>query len=66
MLRPRAIRVTIPSTLIRVSSMMLSRSAGVVRLGVYLDKVIGRCGSRGVLQMRSSRDCSRQDWEESE
>jgi hypothetical protein len=49
-----------------MSSMMLSRPSGVVGLGMHLYEMPGRCRSRGVLQMRSSRDSSRQDWEKSE
>lgn len=41
--------------------MMLSRSSGVMRLGMNLNKVVGRCRSRSVLQVGSSRN-SRQDW----
>jgi len=48
-----------------MSSMMLSGSTRVVRLDMDLGKVIGRCRSRGVLQMRSSRD-SHQDWKKSD
>jgi len=45
--------------------MMLSRSTRVVGLDMNLGQVVGRRRSRGVFQMRSSRD-SHQDWEKSD
>jgi len=44
---------------------MLSRSSRVMRVEMNLSKVVGRCRSRGVFQVRSSRD-GHQDWEKSE
>jgi len=44
---------------------MLSRSSRVVRVEMNFSKVIVRSRSRGVFQVRSSRD-SHQDWEKSE
>jgi hypothetical protein len=39
-----------------MSSVMLSRPSGVVRVEMDFSKVIGRCRSRGVFQVRSSRN----------